>query len=92
MTLELPVWNNGDASADYYRDESLRKPYVKIKKLDICDDCLIGATVMQEVDTNNTTFIKKATPCPYDAKVNIQKFASEVTTRHGKVSKKTRGA
>ena len=90
MTLELPVWNNSDASAGYYLDESLRKPYVKIKKFDICDDCLIAATVMQEVGTDKATFIKKNTPCPYDAKVNVKKFASEVTTRHGKVSKKKR--
>lgn len=87
MTIELPVWNSGDATADYYHDESLRKPYVYMKKFDICDDCLIESTVIQEVDTDKATFIKKTTPCPYDAKVNIQKFASEVTTRHGKVSK-----
>lgn len=86
--IELPVWNNGDASADYYRDESLRKPYVHMKKLDICDDCLIEATVMQEVDKHKATFINKNTPCPHDAVVSIKKFASEVTTRHGKVSKK----
>lgn len=91
MTLELPVWNSGDSTADYYRDESLRLPFVSMKKMDICDDCLIKATVMQEVDTGRAVFIKASAPCPDDAKVAVKKYASETETRHGKVVKKRGG-
>lgn len=88
MTLELPVWETGDSTADYYHDESLRRPFVRMRKMDICDDCLIKATVMQVVDTGTASFIKKSTPCPYDAKITIKKYASKTMTRHGKVVKK----
>lgn len=88
MTLELPVWETGDNTAGYYHDESLRRPFVRMKKMDICDDCLIKATVMQEVDTGKAAFIKDSTPCPDDAKVAVKKYASETMTRHGKVVKK----
>ena len=88
MTLELPVCETGDSTADYYHDESLRRPFVRMKKMDICDDCLIEATVMQVVDTGKAVFVKNSTPCPEAAKVTVEKYASETTTRHGKVVKK----
>lgn len=88
MTLELPVWETGDSTADYYRDESLRRPFVYMKRMDICDDCLISVTVMQQVDTGKAAFINRWAPCPEEAKVEIKKYASKVETRHGKVVKK----
>lgn len=88
MTLTLPVWNSDDRTAEYYNDESMRRPFVTMKKMDICDDCLIKATVMQEVDTGRVLFIKESSPCPEDAHVDISKYSSEITTRHGKVVKK----
>ena len=91
MTLELPVWETGDSTADYYHDESLRRPFVRMKKMDICDGCLIEATVMQEVDTGSAVFIKSSTPCPYDAEVTVKKYASKTETRHGVVVKKKGG-
>lgn len=36
MTLRLPVWNTGDAEADYYRDERFRVPSVYMRKMDVC--------------------------------------------------------
>lgn len=90
MTLELPVWETGDSTAEYYHDESLRRPFVHMERMDICDDCLINATNLQRVDTGKAVFINDLKPCPEEATVDIKKYASEVTTRHGKVVKKKR--
>lgn len=88
MTLQLPVWNSDDRTVEYYNDESMRHPFVCMKKMDICDDCLIKATVMQEVDTGKALFIKDSSPCPEDAHVDVFKYSSKMTTRHGEVVKK----
>lgn len=91
MTLNLPVWCTNDATADYYQDERFRRPTVFLKKLDICDDCLVESTNLQKVKTKDGDFIK-VSPCPEDAKVIIKKYSSETTTRHEKVVKKGRDA
>lgn len=88
MTLKLPVWTTGDADADYYNDERLRRPRVRVKAVDICDDCLIEATHLQEVTTRDGVEFIKVSPCPEAAEVTIEKHSSETTTRHGKVVKK----
>ena len=91
MTLELPVWETGDSTADYYRDESLRRPSVHMERMDICDDCLIKATTLQRVDTGRAVFIKSSTQCPDDAKVTVKKYDSETQTRHRSVVRKKGG-
>lgn len=91
MTLDLPVRETGDGEAEYYRDDSLRRPSVHMERMDICDGCLINATVMQKVDTGKAVFINDLKPCPDDARVGITKHASETTTRHGRVVKKKGG-
>lgn len=88
MTLKLPVWTTGDADADYYNDERLRRSSVRVKVVDICDDCLIEATHLQEMTTGNGVGFIKVSPCPEAAKVTIEKHSSETTTRHGRVVKK----
>ena len=88
MTLELPVWTAGDADADYYNDESLRRPRVIAKTMDICDDCLVEATHLQEVTTRSGVKFIKVSPCPGAAEVTIEKHSTETTTRHGRVVKK----
>lgn len=91
MTLKLPVWETGDSTAEYYQDDSLRRPSVHMERVDICDGCLINATVLQKVDTGKAVFINELTPCPEEATVEIKKYASEIKTRHGMVIKKKGG-
>lgn len=88
MTFKLPVWTTGDADADYYNYQRLRKPSVRIKTVDICDECLIEVTHLQEVTTKNGVESIEVSPCPEAAKVTIEKYSSETTTRHGRVVKK----
>lgn len=86
--IDLPAWNAGEAKARFYNDTSMARTSVGLKRLDICDECLIAVTAIREVEAEGSSFLK-VEDCPDDAEVRVKKFTSgEMTTRHGKVVKK----